>query len=311
MHSAEKKGLILKHENSDVNAKLGSILGKDFVDYRDAFAKSQDYITPDFPLTVYLELMNRCNLNCVMCDKINHKPPHYKLSFKVIKKILDECQQYKMPSVVLGSSSELLMHPEIPQILSMIKDAGVIDVFFRTNGVLLTDEIIDSVIELGVTRVLVSLDAVTPETYKKIRGHDYLEQVENNIERLISRRNDLPTIRVSFVEQPINRHEKERFLAKWRDRVDCVDFQRLVTGKSESDYIENPYCASPFYSLNITANGNINPCCELFHSRNQVLGNIYSDSLKDVWHGKAINDIRQSIKTKCFTTVCSTCLSSR
>src|SRR5580704_11481835 len=55
---------------------LAEQFGDRFRIYRTEYKQSQHYdkngYVPRFPLTVTLELVNRCNLECVMCFTINH-----------------------------------------------------------------------------------------------------------------------------------------------------------------------------------------------------------------------------------------------
>lgn len=314
LKKAEKKSFVDKYQKFDLNERLTGILGEDFGKYRENYAKAQNYgLVSDFPITVYLELVNRCNLSCIMCDTERHKLPLNKLSLDMIEKILKECKANKLPSLVLGTYSELLLYDKIYDLLDLVKEVNVLDVFFRTNGVLLNDKIIDLIIKNKVTKVLISVDATTPETYKRIRGHDFLNLVEGNIEKLLARRTELPIVRLSFVVMDINKNERQDFFDKWKDKVECIDFQRLLieNGEKVTNKIENPYCASPFYMLSITANGNIYPCCDFVYGRGHLLGNIYEDSLKDIWNGDKIREIRQQIVSKDFIPICHKCLSSR
>ena len=48
-------------------------------------------IVPTFPLTVNIELINKCNYACSMCYTVNHEGVGVPLEFEYIKKIIDEC----------------------------------------------------------------------------------------------------------------------------------------------------------------------------------------------------------------------------
>jgi radical SAM protein with 4Fe4S-binding SPASM domain len=90
-------------------------------------------------------------------------------------------------------------------------------------------------LDANISRIEISLDAASPETYKSIRGFDKLKEVEANIFKLIEMRNSkkqkkgggLPLIRLCFVVQDLNRSEVEIFQAKWVDLVDYISFQQL------------------------------------------------------------------------------------
>ena len=318
----ENNDFIFKYQKKDVNVKLSGILGEDFKKYREDFEKTQNYIKtkfiPDFPITVSLELLNRCNLNCIMCYKKHHRQPKAELTLDVLQKIMNECKENKLPSIALGLGAEILMYKNIKELLSMVKTAGIQDIFFGTNGVLLNDELIELIVKNKITRVKISLDAATKETYKKIRGFDLLKRVEENIEKIIACKKkynrSLPMIRLSFVVMDINRHETQRFVDKWKNKVDYIDFQRCIDFSHvdkpieiNQQVIKDSFCAYPFYSLNIWADGAISPCCT-FYGRKLIFGNIYNETLKNIWQSEKMKKIREHIVSKRFNPVCQRCL---
>ena len=316
---------IYKYQKDDINEKLISIFGDDFRKYREDFNKTQNYLEtefiPDFPITVSLELVNRCNLNCVMCYKKHHTKPKAELSIDILKKILSECKENKLPSIMLALGSEILMYKEIKEVLDMVRRAGIQDVFFGTNGVMMNEDIIESIIRNKISRVEISLDASTAETYNKVRRVPVFEKVEENLNKLVEAKkkagSQLPIIRLCFVVMDVNKHETESFIRKWKNKVDYIDFQRyfdvsLIDSKCKVDKktIQDSFCSQPFYSLSIWADGVISPCCCYF-GKKLVIGDIYKDTLRDVWNSLKMKKIRDQIKTKNFNYNCQKCLYSR
>ncbi|MDD5431189.1 MAG: radical SAM protein [Candidatus Pacebacteria bacterium] len=182
----EKNDFIIKYEKKDVEETISSVLGDDFREYRKNFKKTQSYETaksiPDFPVTLYVELVNRCNLNCIMCYKAHHAQPRAEMSLETYGKIMDECKKNKLPALSLSLGSEILLHKDIKKIMEMTGEAKILDTFFGSNGVLMNEEIAELIMKNKFTRVEVSLDAATQETYAKIRrGSPGLDVVEKNI----------------------------------------------------------------------------------------------------------------------------------
>ena len=188
------------------------------------------------------------------------------------------------------------------------------DVFFSTNGVLLTDEIIKLLVDNQITRLRISLDAATPETYEKIRGFNFLKKIEDNIDKVIAykkkQKSFLPTIRISFVVMEDNKHEIKAFRKKWGNKVEVVDFQTFIDFKNIHKLTKrkvDDFCPFPFYALTIWGNGDICPGCNWF-GQQLIIGNIYKDNLMDVWNGKKIKKLREQIISKKFPLVCQNCL---
>ncbi len=242
--------------------------------------------------------------------------PFAKLSLETIKKILNECETLKIPSIILGLASETLMYNKTCDVLDLIGKSKITDVFLGTNGVLLNNKIIKSLVDNKISRIEISLDSATPKMYEKVRGHDYLERVEGNIQNLLNykkkRNSPLPIIRLCYVVMEINKKEVKAFLNKWKDKVDYIDFQRCIDFTKIDEDVEikeriDGNCSYPFYSLNVFANGDVSACCT-FYGKKLIIGNIHNESLQNIWKGEKIKKIRQQIVSKKFNPICQKCL---
>ena len=330
--------------------------GDRWVQYRESFKRTN---FPDSaleesrklsgPITITLELVNRCNLKCVMCWTDNHSLEKGVLELKDIEKVLADASKSgsPVPAVIVGLGSEPLIYKEVKEVIRICKKNYVIDIFFGTNRVLLDEEMSLFLIENDVSRLEVSLDAATPETYKAIRSKDKLEIVEKNIRNFVELRNSLgkaiPVVRLAFVVQDLNLHERSLFLRKWEGVVDYIDFQQKsdfakVTerlGKDLDYYLFHDetdeekllataelkkkllkinggkgsqlFCPYPFNSLNVWANGDISPCC-CFHGRALTIGNAKEKDLSEVWRGPEMNGLRAEILEGRLNKVCRSCL---
>lgn len=306
------------YEKESVDDILKEIHGDDFTDYRNKWYKANELkYFPEYPLYIIIETNNYCNMRCKMCphslDSI--KVPHkIDIPSEIIDKIVEECKIMKVPSILVGAYTECLINPKIKEILKKIKSIGAVDNFIITNGLKLTDDIINTIIDLQYERLYISLDAATPETYKKIRGHD-LCKIEKNINNLISARNNsnskLPLIRTSFVVMKDNYKERELFLEKWQNVVDIVDFQKYVdyipTEQRSADIPNIPYpCPDPFRTLTIRANGDILPCCTSY-GESFVLGNLSTTTLQEAFNSEKMKELRKNILSGNMPIPCRYC----
>lgn len=317
----------------DIEVLLTREFGEAFRVYRQKYGASINYdkngYLPEFPLTVQFELVNRCNLKCIMCHTDHHRLDKATLEIGTIEHVLRECREHNLPAAVIGMGSEALLYKNIREVIAKVREAGVMDVFLGTNATLLTEALSEFIVDQRVARVEISLDAATRETYKKIRSKDELDRVEHNLRKLIEvkrrKGSTLPIVRICFCVQPLNVHERDMFKEKWKDWADYIDFQEmvdfgpvnaLVAGAFEKvpglDRIEvkNPHCAYPFNSLNVWANGDVTPCCT-YYGKALVLGNVKDRSLKEIWEGEKIDRIRSELLSGDLNPVCKVCLSQR
>ncbi len=110
------------------------------------------------PREVQLEVTNRCNLDCDMCPRLTLlKVPEQDMSLETFEAVLGRLDAPH--SITLTGWGEPLMHPHL---FDMIDRAHArfpgCDVGFTTNGHLLTDRMIDKVLERRVSRINVSLE---------------------------------------------------------------------------------------------------------------------------------------------------------
>lgn len=207
--------------------KLERIKGAEFVKYRRLLAEAEaGKIVTDFPVEVLIKTTLNCNHRCPKClHGIGVFPSgtRYNMTFETLKSVLDEGREKGLKSVVF-TGGEPFSHPRIVDFISYAGELGFPDVNVVSNGALMTDEIVDCLIDSGVTRINISVDAVTPKTFEVVRGVDDFDRVMARIEALLKRRavrnSELPLLAVSFVLSRENAHEVDDFVACWKNRAD-------------------------------------------------------------------------------------------
>jgi MoaA/NifB/PqqE/SkfB family radical SAM enzyme len=231
-----------------------------------------------------------------------------------------------------------LLRKDIIKFIEYAKKAGILDIYLSTNGSLLTEKIIRELINSGLTRLQVSIDATTKETFNKIRQGGNFDAVIANTLNFIKIRNDLkvelPTLRVNFVKTDLNKHEFDDFIKLWSDKADCIGLQDLVNiMKPTKDQISSKKftCAQPFYHLTVRYDGSVLPCCTFFAAKLPIAKlstdkkissekNLHeidttklpTQKVKEVWNGSLINSLRDMhLKGEWFRNeVCKECVMS-
>ena len=261
--------IVKKYNNSD-----------EFDEYRRLWAKSYELgEVPKFPIQLDFELNYSCNFRCPMCtwseESTKGIGKETWFDFDVFKEVIDDGITKGLKVVRMNYINEPLIRPDIFKFIKYAREAGILDIYFSTNGSLLNDEISRKLIESGLTRIQISLDAITEETYKKIRISKFsLKEVSKNIHRFIEIRDkeyksELPTVRVNFVKTDLNAPELKDFISYWQDSADAIGIQDLVNiikpNKDEKkSNVKTFKCSQPFNHLAIRYNGHILPCCTFF-----------------------------------------------
>ncbi len=306
--------------HGDFNAYLVSLLtkrfGQRFVDYRRDWelTERERKFVPPFPLLVGIETIDKCNLKCGHCVRRHASASGVKLSWEAYTRVIDEGKEHGLPCIVFGAGNEPLMAPDILETLRYALRQGIMDVFLSTNGTLLTEQMVDALVGMELTRLEVSIDAATAETYKRVRGLDCYDKLVHLIRHTIAKReaagSKLPLVRVSFVYQEGNQHEADEFIRQWHDVADKVDIQNLIdyTHLGVIKDVEVPpfFCPFPWNRVSIDAKGSISPCCT-FYSRYFVGGNIHKDTIKAAWDSPLFRELRESLVNGRYFKVCKNC----
>lgn len=263
-----------------------------------------------YPTEIYIEITNNCNLSCIMCPRHHLNRSQGDMDYNLFKKCIDEISQFKpKPSVLLTFLGEPLLHKRILDIIGYAKEKGL-SISIISNGLLLTKEIADAFIKTKLDRITFSIDAVTEETYDKIRINSDFNRVHENIDYLINKKKELnakfPIIQTSMVIQEKNQAEYEDFIVKWIDRVYQVYFQRefedsedcmgrQISARKEIPKLNNTNRKPCYYLWQLMViywDGHVTICPPDDFGM-LTMGHILESSLYDIWHSKQYNELRR------------------
>ncbi len=152
---------------------------------------------------IYLELTNRCNLNCSICYRKNWDFMPFDMNDQLLDKILDELESVEeLNTIVIGGIGEPTVHPRFEEVLERLKHHRV---HVTTNGTRLTENRTKKMIET-VHTITVSVDGME-HTFQEIRGEE-LSFVTDNLKRLQSIKKEMnsefPKIEIQFVASKDN-----------------------------------------------------------------------------------------------------------
>ena len=164
----------------------------------------------------------------------------------------------------------------------------------------------------------------TPETYEVIHRGLKFSLVEKNIRDFIELRNKLKKktlVKIKFLPQDINRHERDDFMKKWAfiidkhggDSVEEFFIHNWIYGKNyrhvDSDVMKKKKsCGIPFVSLQLLWDGNVTACCYDYEGR-MKFGNLKSNSIEKIWNSLEFRIFRKLHQNSLFKSleVCTMC----
>lgn len=271
------------------------------------------------PVQIDIEINGTCNMACPFCIHGTGEGRTSKLTWDQYTAIIDEAAKIGTASLKLNYINEPLLIKWLDKAIKYAVDAGILNIYFVTNGSLLTAKRRKELLDSGVTKIFVSIDAATAETYNKQRRNGMFDEVVANVKALINERNAMgkqyPLVRVSFLKNQVNIHEVDLFNDQWDGVADVITFQTMneVPGKDTGLTIkrkEKPEsCSFPFKQLVIDSEGDILPCCKLY-GKFLAVGNIKDMTLSEAWNSKEMMALRRAHATDTWESIptCKECL---
>lgn len=135
---------------------------------------------------VYISLTNRCNSRCIACSYWNLTGPD--ISPATLNSTLDYLSDFEIGNLIITGGEPTLFKNFITTITELKKRIKPIKLSIMTSGLSLA-KLTPSYTGL-VDRIVVSLDAHSPELYQDIRGVDGFDQVRKGV--LAAARSGIP-----------------------------------------------------------------------------------------------------------------------
>ena len=288
--------------------------------------------------SLQFELTSRCNERCIHCYIPNKKKnAGFDMSFDKFKYILDQYVEMGGLHLTL-SGGEALMNKDILRMIHYCRENDM-QISLLTNLISLKDEQIPILKEINLSLIQTSLYSMNAEihdqittvkgSYKKTKeaieklhdadipvqiscpvmkankdGYDEVMKYAQSLrmkaqtDYIMMAQADLDT---SNLANRISVEETDKIIREIMEND--VDYQTETLAQeplssiSEEEFAEMPLCGAGLNDLCVTVNGDIYPCAGW---QGFVVGNVFRESLKEIWeHSPKLEQIRK-IKQKDF-----------
>jgi len=258
---------------------------------------------------IYIEITNRCNLNCSFCS--NKYKKNKEMSIKEFEIVINKIKDYTN-YIYLHVLGEPLIHSHFKQILNICKKHNI-KVNITTNGVYLKDRINDILDSNIVRQINISLHS---ENNKNNYLEDILDSVGNikniiinyrfwtlNNKKLTNKMQDYLKKICQYYNKDINTINNiindNTFISK-EDKFVWPDI-------NNSYYNEEGYCLGLKNQLGILSDGTVIICC-LDSNGLSNLGNIFKNDLYDILNNEKSNNIINNFRNrKAYLEICKRC----
>ncbi|MBT6296897.1 MAG: radical SAM/SPASM domain-containing protein [Nitrospinaceae bacterium] len=255
--------------------------------------------------SLIIEPTNTCNLRCTFCfvtDGMTRDGGF--MDFNIFKKIIDDCTD--LEHLCMHNWGEPLLHKDIFRMIEYAKNKGVNYVVMNTNGTLLTDKMINRIVNSKLDIIRFSIDG-SAETFKRVRGVE-LENIEKNIKKLkIIKEKKKPELKmgVVFTVEEDTEGDAEEYINHWEKIVDHVRLQPKLITSPRTEVCPEPF-GKDYGKLVVLWDGRVIPCC-VDYNANLMIGNIQNDTIPNLWKSEKLNILREQHLKGEFPDTCANC----
>ena len=255
--------------------------------------------------SLIIEPTNTCNLRCTFCfvtDGMTRDGGF--MDFNIFKKIIDDCTD--LEHLCMHNWGEPLLHKDIFRMIEYAKNKGVNYVVMNTNGTLLTDKMINRIVNSKLDIIRFSIDG-SAETFKRVRGVE-LENIEKNIKKLkIIKEKKRPELKmgVVFTVEEDTEGDAEEYINHWKKIVDHVRLQPKLITSPRTEVCPEPF-GKDYGKLVVLWDGRVIPCC-VDYNANLMIGNIQNDTIPNLWKSEKLNILREQHLKGEFPDTCANC----
>ena len=245
---------------------------------------------------IYIEITNRCNLNCDFCIKNSRKIIN--MSFDNYKYIIDKVYKYTN-EIYLHVLGEPLLHKDINKFIEYGNNKGLL-VNITTNGYLINN------INNNIHRLNISLHSYNNKYNKSLIN--YLDDIFNKVDEI--RNNTFVSLRlwtmnsdcVSMLDYINKRYNTNVMVLENNKKIKISNnliidtFHPFIWPDLSNNYYNSKgKCMGLIDHIGILSDGTIIPCC--LDSKGIInLGNIYNDSIEDIFNKDIVKDMIKGFK---------------
>lgn len=222
-------------------------------------------------------------------------------------------------TVALSCAWEPTMNKNLAEFIRVAASYDIPFLHFVSNGAFLTEEMMEAMVDCGLNRMAVSIDAALPETYEKIREVNDLARVLENLRKLKNLKEargvSKPLVNINWTAfeenadeavifareygdlfdtfwfwhllprmrntvNPFHRMDKDRFFGVVRQLREILG-DRLVSNEFNNDRSNKPLgvCNRSLDNIRVEPDGTVEVTC----SKNRLDGNILTEDFLEIY----------------------------
>jgi len=288
------------------------------------------------PMTISIEPTTACNLRCPECPSglRAFSRPTGNLKSNFFRETINQLAS-RLTWLIFYFQGEPYINPEFLDMVAYAHRKGIYTIT-STNGHFLDDKNARRTVESGLSRLIISVDGTTQQTYEQYRREGSLEKVLQGARNIVKWKRKLgsqtPHVVFQFLVVRPNEHQipavyklakeigVDEVKLKTAQMYDYKEGNPLIpVNEAYSRYarqtdgtyrIKNKllnHCWKLWHSCVITWDGMVVPCCFDKDAKHR-LGSLHERSFKEVWQNGEYTKFRsQLLKGRDQIDICTNC----
>jgi len=163
----------------------------------------------DYPSSIIFLMKNKCNANCIMCGlSYRDNKEVTEITLESYKMMLANLEMDEVKEITFSGGGEPLLCKDFIEIVRHTRERfQKVKLHIYTNGIALSDQFAQELIQQKSSLVSISLNASTAEIHKEVMRVNAFDNVVRNIKDLVSLRNKMKAktkIHLSFIASLLN-----------------------------------------------------------------------------------------------------------
>jgi MoaA/NifB/PqqE/SkfB family radical SAM enzyme len=270
------------------------------------------------PFVIFIDPSDACNFKCSFCptgDSALMKEvgrPLKQMPWSLYTKIIDDACKFedKVRVIRLYKDGEPLLNKRFADMVKYAKNSGCCDrVDTTTNASLLTEEKGIEIAAAGLDRINISIEGMNEQQYLDFSGYKLrsFNEIVNNVANFYKNKKGCEMI-VKINGDSLTNDQKNEFVDTFGPIADGIWIESVMSCWPEFELRggvvvnqergiygqpikEVSVCPYPFYSFSINPEGTAS-LCFLDWGRKLLIGDVNTQSVKDIWHGEKMRNYR-------------------
>jgi len=289
---------------------------------------------------IYIETSSKCNLSCSYCyrTRYSYASKNRHLSLRLFSKLINDlsCKKNALfgkdaPVMYLHGFGEPTLNPDLGRMIQAATDSHLFsNIRFVSNLQAIKPSGYYQYFETGLDLLYVSMDTVTQVDHKLKRKGTKSNNLLSVLSKIAIKYSNRLSIITVLSDQNISELTaigellSQLKISKWNIQllntgngdfaIDAhlvtllkKDLKKLFKDIDISFEEESLFaCKQPFNTLVINSMGYFVPCCSMTNHEVKNFGNLLSEDVAQVWHGRRYLIFRKNFKAK-RPAICKKC----